>query len=654
MLKVMDWCRSVKIWCVIAWACFTASSQHAHAQTTRDYAIEVSASVIESPPRITLQWVFNADPQPIQISRKLKNETSWTSLTTVSASTTSYVDNNVTVGTLYEYGFTKYADLSYVPAGYICAGIKAPLVDARGKCLLIVENTYAADLSSELARLQQDLVGDGWIVFRRDVSRNDSPSAVRYQIQLERNANPDLRSVFLVGRVPVPYSGDYNADDHPDHTGAWAADTYYADIDGNWTDSTVNDRQATRVANRNSPGDGKYDQSVIPSNVDLEVGRVDLANMPAFLPKTEKDLLRQYLNKNHNFRHALFSLSRRAILFDGFGESGGEAYAASGWRNFSTFFGAGNTTAVGDFQFFPIVSSQGYLWSSVSGGGGDDYQSCYFVGNTSDFAGNDIQTVFTMVFGSFFGDWDFTDDFLRAPLCTTSYTLTSAWAGRPHWFFHHMALGETIGYSTRLSQNNSGLYRPAQFSREVHVALMGDPTLRMHVVRPVPNLTATTNAGSATLNWTASTDSNLAGYHVYRCASANGPFVRITGSSVISSLSYVDAPGTGNYTYMVRAIKLESSGSGTYYNASQGRFLNVSIPASAPNSPVNLSNFRLVSNQIAFRCVGQVGQKFCIERSTNFTQWTPIVTNTLASTNYEFSEVRQNPGFRFYRTKNLP
>jgi len=37
--------------------------------------------------------------------------------------------------------------------------------------------------------------------------------------------------------------------------------------------------------------------------------------------------------------------------------------------------------------------------------------------------------------------------------------LTCCLAGRPHWFCHNMALGETIGYSTRLTMNNSTLYQ---------------------------------------------------------------------------------------------------------------------------------------------------------------------------------------------------
>jgi len=44
-------------------------------------------------------------------------------------------------------------------------------VEARGKVVLLVDNTLATNLVMELARLQQDLVGDGWTVLRHDVAR---------------------------------------------------------------------------------------------------------------------------------------------------------------------------------------------------------------------------------------------------------------------------------------------------------------------------------------------------------------------------------------------------------------------------------------------------------------------------------------------------
>ena len=102
-----------------------------------------------------------------------------------------------------------------------------------------------------------------------------------------------------------------------------------------------------------------------------------------------------------------------------------------------------------------------------------------------------------MFFGSYFGDWDSQNDFLRAVLGTANYTLTSAWAGRPNWICHHMGLGLTIGFSALLTQTNSGLYDTGIEYAEVHIALMGDPTLRMHIVAPPSVPVVVTNGSRA-------------------------------------------------------------------------------------------------------------------------------------------------------------
>src|SRR5579872_23180 len=148
---------------------------------------------------------------------------------------------------------------------------------------------------------------------------------------------------------------------------------------------------------------------------------------------------------------------------------------------------------------------------------------------------------------------------MRAVLATSSYGLTCGWSGRPHWFLHHMALGETIGYGVRLTQNNGqgGLYQNQINSAAglIHIALMGDPTLRMHPVSPINGLTATPDSSGVNLGWTASTDS-VVGYHVYHAANPAGPFTRLT-SSPVNGTSFTDAGGTSG-TYMVRAVKLET------------------------------------------------------------------------------------------------
>ena len=537
------------------------------------YAVMASATVQSSPAGITLKWSGDERATGYVVARK--NGGSWSTIANLNGTATSFTDSNVSAGGLYEYRITKSTTAGYKGTGYVYAGINAPLVDKRGKVVLIVDNTHANDLSAELKRLEWDLAGDGWIVLRHDIPRNTSAPNVKNIIKSAWNSDrSNVKAVFLFGHIAVPYSGNFNPDGHPDHMGAWPADLYYGDMDGNWTDSSVYTTGAHRPANHNVPGDGKFDQTDMPSDVELAVGRVDLSNMTCYSNKawsrSEKDLLRAYLNKDHAFRQRHFTMPRRGLVCDNFGERDGEAFASSGWRNFAAMFGSENVTSVPGWQYFPTVGSNGYLWSYGTGGG--SYYTCNGVGGSDDFANTEVQTVFTMFLGSYFGDWDNESNFLRAPL-GSGKALTTSWAGRPHWFYHHMALGETIGYSTLLSQNNryGGTYEGQNWgTRQVHVALLGDPTLRMHPVIPPSNLRASISGSSITLNWDASTDSAIQGYHVYRGSNPNGDFTRLT-SSPVQATTFTD-PNYSGATYMVRAIKLETSGSGTYFNASQGIF----------------------------------------------------------------------------------
>jgi hypothetical protein len=572
-------------------------------EPTWNYAVQVSATVQESPPRITLTWPQDTlgTPGSYTVYRKSPTSSSWGSGTTLSGNTTTYSDTSVAEGTAYEYQVVKAAS-GYNGYGYICAGINVPLVDSRGKVVLLVDSSVAGSLSGELLRLQQDLVGDGWIVLRHDVSRSDSAANIKNIIKADYNADPaNVKSVFIFGHVPVPYSGNIVPDGHyPDHQGAWPADAYYGDMDGTWTDNSVNNTGASDARNRNVPGDGKFDQSDLPSSIELQVGRVDLANMPgrkvwggpATFP-SEIELLRNYLNKDHKFRFKQINPPARAVLYDIFGVRGGEAFAASGYRAYAPMVAGSQTlTLQNNGEWVPYLRDNSCLLAYGSGAG--SYTSIGGLGNTGqyndgttvEFVENDIKAVFTMLFGSWLGDWDSEDNIMRSVLATPSMGLACSWSGRPHWFYHHIGLGETLGYSARITQNNggSGLYRNQINSAagSIHVALMGDPTLRLHPVAPPSNLTAS----GGTLQWTASQDPVI-GYHVYRSANANGPFTRITGS-LVTGTSYTDG-ASGTYNYMVKAIKLQTSPSGTYYNSSEGITTSGSASGTGDTAPPTVS-----------------------------------------------------------------
>jgi hypothetical protein len=632
---------------LLAWAtalCLLLGSS-LFAAEVRDYAVEVTAEVQISPARIQLSWHAADDGAGYTVARKAKDESTWHPLTTLPASIKTYSDADVQVGQGYEYRVLKDPLPDFGGSGYIYAGIELPVTEARGKLDLIVDGTYAADLQNELARLQQDLTGDGWIVLRHDVQRSGKPPEVRALIQADYNADPqNLKAVFLFGHVPVPYSGNLNPDGHPDHLGAWPADGYYGDMDGSWTDSSVNNTGAARDENKNVPGDGKFDQSTFPSDIELEVGRVDLANLPGFEPKTELDLLRQYLNKDHNFRQGQLPLPRRGLINDNFGVIYGEAFGSSGWRNFAPFFGSDNITSIPGNLFISTLSTNGYLCSYACGGGA--YNFCNYVGGTGDFR-TDIKSVFTFFLGSYFGDWDADNCFLRGPLGSPTYGLTAAWAGRPHWFVHHMALGETIGYGTKLTMNGQ-LYHPHQHEREVHIALMGDPTLRLHPVVPPSNAVASKDASGVHINWSPSSDTNIQGYYIYRADSAAGPFTRVTGALVTRN-NFTDSSGAGK-VYMVRAVKLESSASGTYFNPSQGAFASVTS-GSTGGTPIALK-FSSAGGEFSVSFPSALGGIYIIESSADLKSWAPLTTITAAGINTSVPLGKMSAS-SFYRVRKL-
>jgi len=138
-----------------------------------------------------------------------------------------------------------------------------------------------------------------------------------------------------------------------------------------------------------------------------------------------------------------------------------------------------------------------------------------------------------------------------------------------------MGLGENIGYGVKLTQNNIGsLYfgSPTGITgRWIHHGLMGDPTLRNDVVAPVSNVVATKVGNNCNISWTASPEPGVLGYNIYMKNDTNTNYVKVN-STLIAGTTYTDncLLYKGIYKYMVRAYKLETTPSGSYYNMSEG------------------------------------------------------------------------------------
>ncbi|EIP98546.1 hypothetical protein OpiT1DRAFT_03003 [Opitutaceae bacterium TAV1] len=567
-----------------------------------DAVVQVTATTSAAAPHITLEWPLppgtgTASPK---LWRRVKGAAAWESPILLPSQATGYADAAAQPGVTYEYSLEMPKGAGLPAYGGIVAGHDLPLVESRGKVLLYVDETQAGPLAPELDRLSLDLAADGWTVYRHDGPRQVYPAsstnsahyagrlaereAMRAVIKGYHDIAPgDDWALFIIGRAPVAYSGNQNPDGHADHIGAWPTDLYYGDMTGVWTDTTVSSSSAADPRNRNVPGDGKFDQTNAPAPVVIQVGRLDMAGMEGVPPGfDETGLLRQYLVRNHRFRHGLApydAVERRALIDTGFASLN---YTHAAWKTGTALFGRG-AGRVDELDWFSTLQTRSVLYAYGEGGG--TYTSAGGIGTSADFAAKDSRAVLMASYGSYFGDWDTPRNFLRAPLAGTpgSLGLTSLWNQSAALF--HLATGETVGHGVRHLQNEmefpaSGGWAGSR--RSVVRNLLGDPTLRLHTVRPPRNVTARAAAAGVALAWEPSPDAE-AGYHVYRSASPACPFMRLTGrpatagnplGSPITGTGFTDESvvSENHYTYLVKAVRRETSASGTYANQSIGAY----------------------------------------------------------------------------------
>src|ERR1041385_282258 len=521
---------------------------------------------------ICLLWPTNYYRQELHVFRRVytNRPSQWQYYSEIYAITnpvlaqaaSQYCDTNVSSGIHYEYQISALiatnacnvtTDIPYWYYQYISTGAGVPLRDQRGKLVLLVERSLAAPLASEIERLEDDLIGDGYQLFRHDVAASDVTAAdwktnvastkalVRADYKTDTNAD---WSIFILGHVPIPYSGLNSPGSHTENYGAHPSDWYYADMDESlWTDTTANDTTALYPSDWNVPGDGKFDQSFIPSPPELRIGRVDLVNMPAF-GKSQVELVRQYLDRNHAWRHKQFTARDRGLTI-----TSGKPFES--FNLYSSFFGSTTNYDLGLWLSAATNSESSYMFAASWGSGSftEDHQ----IGSTEDFAATHLYAVFTSLFGSYYGDWDsamHSNVVILAPLASDGYTVST--------YYHEnvmcvdsTAMDEAIGYelyamAAREFASSGKRYNAwAQVHPELGGAvfvinepvkqyntLMGDPTLRLRIVVPPTNVTVSIGGADNVLSWTSAVDTNIQGYHVYRAPMTNqNGFTRINTRS---------------------------------------------------------------------------------------------------------------------------
>ncbi|MBL9135318.1 MAG: hypothetical protein JNK85_05600 [Verrucomicrobiales bacterium] len=599
----------------------------------------VTAQAGASPLRVILRWSGLTNVN-YRIERRTVPLTQWVTL--ASLPPPIYTDTTVLLGREYEYRVS--ADVAVPEEFYaandpayatVHAGVRLPPDDLPGHLLLVVDRTLTNNPAYEAAvtNLTRDLAAEGWVVARYNGPRHDDTTwannpariaEVKSWITSYRNANARLaRAVLLFGHLPIPRSGMVRPDAH--FYRPFPADTYYADLDGNWTD-VGNWPIQPGVEAPNLPGDGIFDQELVPTNsvgiagVELAVGRVDFARMPVFASgspsRGEVDLLVQYVNKSRAFRRRQVTLPERVVYRPYFSATPAldtpEAMALQlnglplsminlGERIDVALTGTNSNAGIyADF----FTAGQPAIWG-IQGGyaGGVDWihsdlnvrtlHGITFHSSTNLVsASGEPPIAFSLIEMSWVGQWDEPNHLARALMGTRTNGLAFLNFGTvgTYWKLPMMALGRTLGDAYKQTLDDAWT-RPflsfrisPPFGTDVKyyqgirsqggyafTALLGDPTLRQSPATPVSSLTVSTNgSGHLVFQWSPTTDP-FPRYHLYRTTEAiGGKWQRMT-LSPLQTTNWTDtAPPVGTRRYMVRPLYTKSVASGSYTNMGAG------------------------------------------------------------------------------------
>lgn len=541
-------------------------SEFASAQTAREVGVEIKSS-LNSNQKLKLYWKQQSGSTQYEVFTKSSTGKGWDLLATLNGNDTTFIDTNYVIGSVKEYRVarTTTSYTGFTGNGYILTGFNVPANSQLGTILVIIDSNYILPLKNEINEYLEQIENEGFKVIRYNVARNAKVSDIKNWIYqkwlIDSNS---IKSIFLLGRIPVPYSGNFRPDGHTDHTGAWPADLYYGNFYSSWTDASVNNTQATYTRNHNTPGDGKFDISrVNPVGTaadkiqyqQIPVGRVDLFNMPDF--GNDTILMKRYLKKALAFRTGQMKFQNKGLVDDNFGYNNSEAFASGGFRNFSTFTPIDISTQ----DYRTTLKKEKILLSYGCGAG--TYSSASGVSTTSDFVNDSLLNPFTLTFGSYFGDWDNQNNFLRAPLASKGWGLMSVWSGRPYWTIHECAMGYPLYKAVRTTNNAYNIYNNGTFISGAHAALMGDPTLRMFVVDNVKRIHTLANCNQELeLKWISNSDADTLLLEEYQNQTNSWKVIqklRPQDSSAVLKLS------KGKHLFSLRNLQLMNSASGSWW-----------------------------------------------------------------------------------------
>ncbi len=497
-----------------------------------------------------------------------------------------YVNSNVFTidnyekGVPHHYSFGKGQITQGDPGTVIIAGIELNHDESKGGVLVVMDSDLHPLIASTYEDYKQALISDGWTVYLLLVSPEERDFEVKNKIRQVYFQNQNLRSLFIIGDVARPLSGVVSAPDgHGYHTGAWIADGYYADMNYEWTDHSAVDTNNTYQIHENRIGDGRYDHTTLPSDAELEVGRIYFEHLPIF-EEEPYELYQRYLEKNIRFRKHQITFNNDYFL-----HWNSAAFPSSMHRNlFLLSENAHNSkrlTQTTNTQPDVDLGLDSYLYASINGFGAPGGQSINGRISSANFKNDSMQVAFVSLAASNIGNWTYASQLMNASLASKSPTLGSTW-GVYNMPTQYLQSGETFGYCHRRGANAEGAvgnYVSFSFNRsnEVSLTLWGDPTLTLHIVEPVSELELAVQNGTVKMDW-VNPEEDILGVQVYRAGGEDADtFVKVT-EDYIDGDTYTDlSPNDGLNKYMIRTVRLDSSASCSFFNYGNGLQASVTV-----------------------------------------------------------------------------
>jgi hypothetical protein len=161
--------------------------------------------------------------------------------------------------------------------------------------------------------------------------------------------------------------------------------------------------------------------------------------------------------------------------------------------NSCLMFGLSTTERAPGIETFSQTNGQGYLFAWEGGFGQadgiqnaiSDYNGWGSFTNRNLFNQPEPKIGFYVLEGSFFGDFNLENNFLRGCLGTPTYGFASFWTSE--WEFQDCALGAPIGFAMLRTLNDGFLFH---FGGDRELSIIGDPTLRLQITAPPADLNA--------------------------------------------------------------------------------------------------------------------------------------------------------------------